>query len=113
MLIDNLMNDPGDDIWYDQTFRITLEDHLTWLKNNSGTLQITIAANDAYKYEGDFFGLLNKYNAPPYLHWIIMRMNGLTSPSDSDASINTLLVPNLNVLDNIRQSYISMNRLTS
>jgi len=113
MLISSLAINPGSPIFYDRLFRITLESYLTWLINDSSTQQINIDPQLAYKFEGDFFGLLLQYNIKPYLHWVIMRMNGLTSPLDSEADINTLLIPNDAVIEQIRQSYVSTNRITN
>lgn len=112
MLIDNLMYNEGPNIYYDSTFRNTLEDHLTFLKTHPRTTSIPIDALKAYKYEFDLFGLLMYYGVSPHLHWIIMRMNKMIVPTDADATIEELLIPDATTLDRIRQSFMSTRRIT-
>ena len=113
MQIDSLLTDPGANIWYNDLFRKTLESHISFLINDSGTTQIIPDASVVYKYTGDYFGLLNIYGIAPYAHWLVMRMNGLTSPCDCDSNVLSILVPNMQTIDFIRQSYTSTNTITS
>lgn len=111
MQINSLMIDPGPSVFYTDSFRVVLESFLPILKDSANTTQIHIDARAAYKYEADFFGLLSEINIPPYLHWLVLRMNNFTSPLDSDTTLNTLLVPNETTIDYIRQSHMSVNRI--
>jgi hypothetical protein len=112
MNVDSLMFNPGSDIYYDAGFRVVLEDHMTLLRNDSTTQIIDVAPMDAYVYEADLFGLLSKYGVAPYLHWLTMRMNDMTSPSENDLKLTQLLIPYQGNIDKIRQSYTSVNRIT-
>lgn len=111
MPISNLVADSGPSIYYDQAFRDVLEDYLSFLKNTNSTTTISVEPMVAYKFEFDFFGLLANYNIQPHLHWIIMRMNDLTSPSDAKADIDTIHIPDNGTLDHIRQSHMSTHRI--
>ena len=112
MKIDSLSNPPGANIWYDDSFRRTLESYITHLKTDSTTVQVAPDAMTVYKYTGDYFGLLSVYSVPTHLHWLTMRMNGLTSPSDCGPKIRTILVPNATTVDYIRQAYMSTKTIT-
>lgn len=111
MLIDSLAIDPGPQINYDQAFRNVLEDFMSVLRTNAGNAALNIDVNIAYKYESDLFGLLNYYNIQPALHWVVMRMNNLTSPTDYTSSMVSLLLPDSNVINQIRQSHMTTRRI--
>lgn len=112
MKINELMVDPGPSIFYDSAFRNVLEDHMTFLREHSQTIQITVEPTQAYRFEHDLFGLLAHYNVPVHFHWLVMRMNKMTSPTDSHRDINTLLVPDHTVVEHIRQSHMTRRRIT-
>lgn len=107
MLVDNLMQDAGPSIYYNDAFRVVLEDHVSTLRNNSLTKVVTVPPHSAYKYEGDFYGLLSSLNIPPHYHWLVMRMTGFTSTLDATRGIQYVLVPETNTLERIRQSHMS------
>lgn len=111
MLIDNLMVDSGPQIFYNDAFRRVLESYIPWLIKNTSTQQITVDPLAAYRFEADFFSLLSYYNVPSYLHWLIMRMNKLVSPSDSDKNITSLYIPDGTTIEYIRQSFMSTSRI--
>jgi hypothetical protein len=111
MQVDNLMVDPGPSVYYDSAFRNVLEDFMTYLRTNPSTISINIEPIDAYKYEFDLFSLLNKYNIPPYMHWIVMRVNNFTSPLEVTRKLNTLRIPNESVINTIRQSHLTVSRI--
>jgi len=111
MNINRLMKNSGPSIYYDDSFRVVLETFVPSLIVSQDTTQISVSEQAAYKYESDFFGLLSEFNIPVHLHWLVMRMNNLTSPFDSTLLYNLLLVPDENTIDHIRQSYMSGNRI--
>lgn len=112
MQIDKLMIADGTQIYYSDTFRRVLEDHLTYLQTHPSTRQIAIDPEQAYRFEGDLWGLMSHYNVPMHLHYLVMRMNGLSSPQDSSVGITFLLVPNPNVVNQIRTSHMSSRRIS-
>ena len=111
MKLNELMLDAGSDIFYDDKFRSTLELFMTHFRNSSGTTVKMVPAIDAYRYEFDLFSLLSSYNIPPYLHWIIMRMNKMTSPTELSKDVSALLIPNASIVEQIRQAFMSTQRL--
>jgi|ERR1035437_1514963 hypothetical protein len=102
MQIDNLMISGGATIYYETSFRIVLEDHLTYFRNDPKTRQLTIASKDAYKYVGDLFGLLQKNNIAPEYHWLIMRLNNFTAPTDNDDTLQFLYIPDFSYVERLR-----------
>jgi hypothetical protein len=112
MKITDLMVDAGADIYYDEAFRRVLEDHMSYLKSHPTTHTVAVEASKAYKYEGDLFGLLTAYLQPVYLHWVIMRMNGFTSPLEASREISSFIAPDQKVINQIRQSHVTRRRIT-
>ena len=106
------MTNSGPDIYYDIAFRNILEDHVTFLRNNKETVTIMIEPAYAYKYEGDLFGLLSKYNIDFELHWIIMRVNKMVSPTETTDMLSSLLIPNRTVIERIRNVYMTKDKVT-
>lgn len=114
MQIDQLMTDPGAsaNIFYDPTFRNVLEDHMSFLRADSRTKQLNIEPEQAYRFEGDLFGLLAYYKLPAYMHWVTMRMNQMSSPQDAGRDITLLVFPDERTLSQIRQSHMTTRRIT-
>jgi hypothetical protein len=111
MKIDSLMVSPGASIYYDADFRNVLEDHMTYLRQHSSTAQIDVEATKAIKYQFDLFGLLREYRVPEQLHWLTMRMNNMTSPTDATADISSLLVPDHTEVGRIAQAHQTTRRI--
>lgn len=111
MTIDDLSNGGGPDIYYNPKFRVVLEDHMTFLRNDTKTKAIEVTNHAAFKYEGDYWGLLSFYNIPVELHWLVMRMNKLTSPVQSSTDIRSFITPNQSVIDRLRGVYLTQNKI--
>ena len=112
MSIDSLMAIQGASVYYGPSFRNVLEDHLTYLKGLDSTTVINVEPIVAYKYEFDLYSLLFYYDIPMHLHWLVMRLNGFTSPTEATADITSLLIPDSTVVDQIRQSHMSTRRVS-
>lgn len=87
------MKDPGPDIAYSADFRRVLEDHIPWLLSLSSTITLDISSDVAVKADGDLITVLHHYNLPTGMHWLIMRMNGYTSPMQYSMEHNRLFIP--------------------
>jgi hypothetical protein len=111
MLIDNIATNPGPDIYYNQNFRVVLEDHMTYLRNHSETISVGVTAAQAFKYEGDLAGLLFQLNIPAYLHWVIMRINKMNSPIELSKDCRYLFTPNPSVVERLRATYSTQNKI--
>lgn len=110
MDIFKLETSAGADVYYEQGFRIVIEDHLQFLKTHPETIPLEVESVYAYKYSGDLSGLLSFYGRPVYMHWIIMRLNGYNDFTEVGESALTLLIPSENVIERIRAIYKTKNR---
>lgn len=111
MDIDNLAVDSGAGIYYDDSFRVVLEDHMTYLRTHPQSRIIQVEPHVADRWAGDLYGLLISMKVPPYLHWIIMRMNGMLSPRDCNSELRALLVPNNKVLETIKNVHKTKSKV--
>lgn len=98
--------DAGPDIFYDDSFRLVLEDHLELIKKNKHLETINIIPHLTYKFERDIYGLLNELNYPRNYHWIIMRVNGYHNPSELKSDVTQLLIPNFQQIENLRKVHV-------
>lgn len=105
MKINQLQPNLGPEIFFDEQFRNVLEDHMTFLRGHATTKSLTIEPTYAYKYEGDLSGLLTHYKIDVSRHWIIMRMNNYYSFNENDEFLATLLIPDNDTVEQIRQVF--------
>lgn len=101
MTIDDIAINEGPEMYYSDSFRAVIEDHLGYLRGHEDTVIYSIEPNIAYQWTADLFGFLNSRKVPAYLHWTIMRMNSMTSPTEMGEGVHTLLVPNVKVLNTL------------
>jgi hypothetical protein len=111
MLINDLASTSGPDVYYDQKFRVVLEDHMTFLRQHPQTTMQQIKFRDAFKFEGDLSGLLYELSIPIELHWLVMRMNYFTSPVQNDETLKSVLVPEKSVIERLRSVYLNKNKI--
>lgn len=83
----------GPGVFYSQAFRDMIETHVSWLQNHSRTRTMTIEPADGLMYQGDLDGLLLHLGIPKHMHWIVMRVNGMTSPLDYRVEMSALTIP--------------------
>lgn len=109
MLIDNLSKGTDQQTQYSDGFRQVLEDALTWIRSQAANIKMQkVGEHDAYKYEGDFYGLVaNVYSVPYELHWLTMRLSGFTSPHQNGPDLSVIYIPNPNYVQQLLSNYIS------
>lgn len=112
MALEELMLVEGPVLHYDAGFRRVLEDHMTYLRSHASTISMDVDAGVAYRFESDFYGLLNNFRVPAYLHWLTLRMNRLVNPTDFKAEARPILIPNETVVGRILQSHQTSRRVT-
>lgn len=98
-VIDATFNDPG--------FFVLLESHLTYLRTKNNVTAVNISPHQGYKYEGDLYGLLNDLSVDKKYHYIVMRVNHYLSSADYLGDRDSLLIPDLNEVDLLKQIYDS------
>ncbi len=103
--IHSLMVNAGNDVYYDESFRSTVETYLPYLRAHKDTQVMAVNADDVYRYEGDYYGLLLTLKIAPQYHWIVLRVNDYVSPADLVTIVKTVLVPSPEQMDSIVRQY--------
>lgn len=105
--INDLMITSGPNVFYTSAFRRVVESHLHYLRQHPESYRVDVDPHDAYKYEGDLNGLLRKLGVPQHYHWTVMRLNGLTSISQVDENLTTLMIPPTTVVNELHQRFMT------
>lgn len=105
MLIHDLADDPGENAYYEAEFLNMVESHFTYLQGLNKTSFMSVTDGDAYRFEGDFYGLLGSLNIPKQYHILIMTFNGLRHPSEYNKHTLTIAVPPLDEIDLLKAVY--------
>ena len=87
-------------------FRGIIEDHLSYFRTQDSTL-VSLDPHLEYVYTGDFYGLLTAMGIKMALHWIILRVNGYSSPIDYDGQLGIMIQPQKYRLDLLLARYLS------
>lgn len=109
MDLNSLMIDSGPPIYYNVAMRNVFEDHMEYLRNHPGTQVIAIPASAAYHYQNNLQGLFQSLDIAPQYHFIVMRMNHFTSFTSTLNDTLTLMIPNMDEIAHIVQSYTGTN----
>lgn len=96
-----LLQSDGAAVYYTPQWRQMIETHLLWLRQRTDNQVLTVTPAQAYRYEGDLMGLLTEMRVAPVYHWLIMRMNGWDAPTDYTSDIQTLVLPNYQVVEQL------------
>lgn len=104
-----IMNDvlsAGELMHYDDEFRIVLDSHMRYLRTLASSI-VTATSQQAWKYRGDYFGLLQDLHISSQYHYVIMRFNKIDSPMDYDGLSTIVELPDMNEVDLILGVYKS------
>lgn len=110
MSINDRMVNEGADVYYTPEWHRFIESHLHWLRQLASNTQLDIEPADAYKYEADLQGLLLAYKVPMEYHFIVMRMNKLTSPTQYTVETSRLVLPNFQQIESLRTIFATTNK---
>lgn len=106
------MQSDGPSVYYmDPSFRAVLEAHIPYFRTDNRATLIPIDEHTAYRFEFDLWGLLLDLSIPRYLHWLIMRLNGMTSPTEYGPDRLELLIPDLDVVDRLRTKHTTIQQV--
>lgn len=112
MTIQSKMVRDGGAIYYTAAFRRMLETHMAYLRQQSQSNQVAVEPQLAYKYEADLFGLLHHLKIQPQYHWLVMRLNDMTSPTQMRADRFSLILPDFNEIEKLRAVFQTANKKT-
>lgn len=104
MKIDDLMEEPGPDVFYSKEFRDTLEAHMAYFRTSSAAKEFDVEPLQAEVYDGDLFGFLQYMGIEAKYRWFIMRLNNFFSPTEFGPGIATLLRMDTRSLEQLRQT---------
>lgn len=93
------------DNYYEEGFIELIEQHLNYFRQSGNYDTIIILDQEGYKYEGDFYGLLNSKDISPNLHYAAVRLNNMRASSDYTGAPGTFLIPNSSVLNTLVKIY--------
>lgn len=97
---------PTEEQAYSQTAFLTLiESHLTYLRELPKNEVISVSDHQAYKYEGDLYGLLNALSVPKKYHYAVMRVNDYLSSADYKGDVRDLVIPDMDELTLLKNIY--------
>ena len=110
MSINARMVPSGDARYYSAHWHRVVESHLQWIRSLPNNQVVRVQDAVAYKYEGDFMGLLQELRIPMELHWVAMRLNGYTSPTDYTYDRTSLFIPNPTTISRIFTTFVTVNK---
>lgn len=98
------------ELYYDEKFKVLVEQHLTDLKNYKGNTYLTVTPMEMDMWEGNLYGYLVSQRVPVFQHWIIMRMNGMDSTLDFRGDVATLKLPDVENINRLRELHNTIHR---
>jgi len=102
--IDSIMTQYGDDNYFDEAFLLIIRSYMPLIRN--GSVSTLIPSNQQlYKYQGDFYGLLDELGIGKQYHYATLLLNNLSSSTDFQTSMQTILIPDTNYIDMLHSVY--------
>lgn len=105
MSINQLATPSGPDVYYTHGLHVEFESQMKYLREHSETVMVELNPNDVYRFEFDFFGLLDQLGVKRQYHWVIMRVNDFNAPNELTQETTHLLMPSESLLTNIQKLY--------
>lgn len=109
MAVDTLLGkmiDDGIQGYYREDFRNEMEVHLPYLRVSFLTYDLSVPPDQAYRYEGDFYGLLTALvKMPKQYLWICMRMNDMQDPTEYKRDRIMLRLPQITEIDSLYSAF--------
>jgi len=109
---------PGPTMFYDKTFMHIIEMHLPQLRSVYAARK-EITADEYYQFEGDFYGFLQYKGYRAEQFWYMLRVNGMTHPSQfgaslrdpySDGTTPRFIEPHPNSIAELQQYFITLKK---
>lgn len=96
-ILDSLENIP----YQEASFRLVVEDHLSYLKQTSRIVEVPPAFRE--RYHGNLYGLLNELvrDSSYQYYWIIMRVNDFAGAMDYERGIGYLRIPDFDIINQL------------
>ncbi|EJO2544007.1 hypothetical protein NRE35_004373 [Salmonella enterica] len=108
MPMKELMNQPGGASWYNPLWIATVEDNLPNILrvNNIEALTVDPIMHEHHKH--NFHSFIREEITPERKYWyIIMRANGMTSPTQFDSKYDVIIYPRLKLIDDLHSAFLA------
>lgn len=102
--------DPGESTYYDEAFRLMIEQHRIYLQDAAGYVDRVLDSATAWRWRFDFYGLLEFLGVPEYLRWIYLRVNNYTHPNEFDSTRVTIRIPDIKAIERLVSLYRNQYR---
>lgn len=100
------------DVILSDGFRNEIEAHVDFLKTRPGGEYLEISEMEKYQWEFDLYGLLKSKRIGPDMYYVVMRVNGLKTPTASLEGITSLFIPNPTEVNRLLQAYLTVPTIT-
>lgn len=111
MSIKDLINNPGPSSWYEPLWFTTVEDNLGYLLNINNVEAVKIDPIMHEHHKHNFYNFLREQVTPERRYWyVIMRVNGMTSPTQFSENMDFMVYPKLQLIDQLHEQYLSSTR---
>lgn len=107
--LESVLTDDGPSVYFSEKFRSMIEANLTYLRNSGNVYTSPIDPDKAYRYEYNFYGLLREMSVPKHLHWIVMRVNGLTDPAEFQRDTSILWIPDITLIERLKAVFTNLD----
>jgi hypothetical protein len=95
----------GADIFYTDHWRQLVEEHMSILRLPSNCSKVEVQPNLGIKFSGDFYGLLNSLGLPRQYRWLLLRVNGFTSPLEFTSERKSLQITHDTVIEGLLKEH--------
>jgi hypothetical protein len=102
--INNYLTTYGDDHFFDESFLILLRSYMP-LISKQNVNQVSPTNQQLYKYQGDFYGLLDELGVDKQYHYATLLLNNLKSSTEFVPSMSVILIPNTAYIDMLHSVY--------
>lgn len=99
-------SETSNSIYFQEKFLAFLEQHLRYIKSY-GLDTVNISETNAYKHEGNFYGIMEELNIPNYLHYVCMRVNGLLNSNQYTGESTIIYIPKFELIEQLKNQYLT------
>lgn len=92
-------------VYLKDEFRACIESSLPFIASHTDTVTVTLTEKDKVDYERNFYSLLSKLGIKTQLHWVILKLAGLSHAQQDFSHLESITVPSTKPLEQLRQSF--------
>lgn len=100
MNINNLETLSGNQTYFENQLLVWYDSFLPYVSGNYQLVEVK--PHLAYKYQGDFYGLLEVLGVSKIHHRYVMVFNDMINSVDYDGLVTSIKIPNMEIIDTLR-----------